>query len=495
MNTMGSFLGQRRSLSHISGGRMDKRKLHKRYFHNTSTSYAERMNDPYKVLGVNKTASSSEIKKAYYEMAKKYHPDTNKDEGAHAKFVEAQQAYEVLSDEQKRKQYDQFGNVGDFESGPGGFGSWASSSSGFGGGGGGFSPFGFGGGINLDELFGSAFSGAGMGGGGRMRETVLGDNIDVSLNISFQEAAMGVKKQVKIRPYVECKTCTGSGIKPGGKTTQCTRCQGRGNIVQSQSGFMMQFPCPACEGSGSILPRDQQCKSCKGYGAVQETKNIDIDIPPGVEDNMRLRIGGEGDMPRYQADGQQIVKRKGDLIVNIRVAPHKEFKRNGQNLTYQATIPVSTAALGGIIKIPTLEGHVNLKVPPATASGERIVIENRGMPILRGGGRKGDLTVEFNVKMPRYLTSEQRNLFEKLALSLGDNTANISSSARTASSTSRSESDNITQDDSKKEGFFKRLFHNNEKNDNDTNNTSNENNNNNDNNNKQDEQKKASGSE
>ena len=342
------------------------------------------------------------------QVAKKYHPDTNKDPKANDKFLEAQQAYELLSDAEKRQQYDQFGGAAfgaDGSFSPGGAGGF---------GGGGFSGFGgatsggFGfGGINLDDLFKGAFGGGGAGPGGRtggrsgVREVLIGGNIETTVNISFLEAARGIQRTVPITSYVPCGTCSGSGVKAGGKAVTCSQCGGTGSAVRVQAGFMMQFTCPTCEGEGTYLPRDQQCSTCSGQGAVRQRRTVTVDVPAGIEDGMKLRMPNEGDMPRYRGDPSGVEKRRGDLFANVRVAPHEYFRRNGPNLTYTASIPFTTAVLGGVITVPTLDESVGLRVPQGTATGERVQIQNRGMPRLRSGGKsRGDLSVEFKVQIP-----------------------------------------------------------------------------------------------
>lgn len=399
--------------------------------------------DPYRTLGVDKNASAADIKKAYYGLAKKYHPDTNKEATAKEKFAAAQSAYEILSDEQKKKAYDSYGAAA-FDS-SGGFNPNAGAGPGgnpFAGGGGGFGGFGgFGGAqgaggfqdINFEDLFG-AFTGGrrgrGGGGGGRnplQEEILVGDNIEVQTNISFLDAARGVKKEINITPLVECGTCTGSGLKKGAKRAECKACGGTGQRVTSMGGFHMSATCSACGGSGFAIPRGSSCSSCAGDGAVKERKTISIDIPGGVEDGMRLRVNGEGDAPLTgQAMSSGTIRgQKGDLYVLIRVASDPKFKRNGADILHTATLPLTTAVLGGEIKVPTLDGEVMVKVPTGSGTGDRVTLSGMGMKVLSGGRRsgKGDLKVEFKVSMPKYLSVNQRTILEMLADEMGDKNA------------------------------------------------------------------------
>lgn len=385
--------------------------------------------DPYKVLGVEKSASASEIKKAYYGLAKKFHPDTNKDPTAKDRFAEIQSAYEVLSDPKKKEQYDQFGAAGFHPGGgpsPGGdpFGG-ANPFAGFGG-----HP-GFGGGFNFEDIF-SAFGGARGNPFGRQsgrnpfhQEILVGDNIEVQAHISFMEAAQGTRKKVTISPYVTCGTCSGNGLKVGTQRSSCKVCGGTGTRVHfAQGGFQMASTCGACGGTGSTIPRGSECRTCSGDGVVRQRQTINVDIPAGVEDGMRLRIDGAGDAPPtgQVADGEVRAKR-GDLYVFIRVASDPKFRRAGSDILYTATIPLTTAILGGEVAIPTLTGEVHVKVATGTNTGDRITLSGMGMKKLSGRGGYGDLKVEYKVNMPKYLSGNQRVLAEMLADEMSDKTA------------------------------------------------------------------------
>lgn len=392
--------------------------------------------DPYQVLGVDKGANAGAIKKAYYGLAKKYHPDTNKDPTAKEKFTQAQSAYELLTDPQKKAAWDQFGAAAFDQNGNPGPGPGAQGGNPFGGGnpfagGGGFGSGGFGQEINFDDLF-SGFTGARRGRGGASRnpfqqeEILVGDNIEVQTTVSFAESAKGTSKTISITPLVKCKTCSGSGLKSGATRSECKTCGGTGSRVHFVSGgFQMASTCNACGGQGVTIPRGKECKTCSGDGVVKEKKTITVDIPGGIEDGMRLRLDREGDAPATgQAANPEARSTPGDLYVLIRVSTDPKFTRSGSDILYTATIPLTTALLGGEVTIPTLDGDVNVKVATGTGTGERITLGGRGMKKLQGKwGGSGDLKVEFKVNMPKYLTANQRTIVEMLADELGDKTA------------------------------------------------------------------------
>jgi len=452
-----------------------------RFFHASPASFA--VTDPYKTLGVGKDASAADIKKAYYGLAKKYHPDTNKEPTAKEKFSAAQSAYEILSDKEKKAQYDSYGASAFDQNG--GFNPGAAGGGGnpFGGGFGGFGGFGgaqggFGGqggfqDINFEDLFGAFAGGRRSRGGGRrnpfQEEIMVGENIEVQTNISFLDAAKGVKKEINITPVVECGTCKGSGMKAGAKKAECKGCGGTGQRVTSMGGFHMSATCGQCGGSGYAIPRGSSCGTCAGDGAVKERKTIQIDIPGGVEDGMRLRVTGEGDAPLTgQAMGAGSVRgQKGDLYVLIRVAADSKFKRNGSDILHTATIPLTTAVLGGEIKVPTLDGEVMVKVPTGSGTGDKITLSGMGMKILstgRRGGGKGDLKVEFKVNMPKYLSVNQRTILEMLADEMGDKNAkrimNLNKFKDDAEAAATKPSTASTADEHKNEGFLKSAWHN-----------------------------------
>jgi molecular chaperone DnaJ len=382
---------------------------------------------------VDKSASASEIKKAYYGLAKKYHPDTNKDPAAKDKFGDIQSAYEILNDPKKKEQYDQFGAAafdanGEPQAGPGGnpFAGGGNPFAGFGGG--------FGANIDLNDLFSQFTGGAGgnpFGGGRRGRnpfqqEILVGDNIEIQTTISFMEAAKGTSKTITIHPHIACNTCTGTGLKPGTKASECKSCGGTGTQVHFMSGgFQMASTCATCKGSGQYVPKSASCRDCSGEGVVRSRKTITVDIPGGIEDGMRLRVDGEGDAPITGANVDPNAKTaRGDLYVFVRVAVDPKFKRSGADILYTATIPLTTALLGGTAKIPTLDGEVDVKVATGTNTGDKLTLGGMGMTKLQSRrGASGDLKVEFRVQMPKYLSANQRTIVEMLADEMGDKTA------------------------------------------------------------------------
>ncbi|KAI2854886.1 hypothetical protein CBS12448_7479 [Aspergillus niger] len=442
--------------------------LSSRVFHTTAPLGA--MSDPYKVLGVDKGASAGDIKKAYYGMAKKYHPDTNKDPGAKEKFAEAQSAYELLSDPKKRENFDRFGSAafdqnGGFDPSGGNPFAGAGGFHGFGGGFGGGFPGGFSGDINFEDLFGAFTGGARRAGRGRrspFQEILVGEDIEVQTNISFMEAAKGTSKDIVITPLKECGTCDGDGLKKGAKRTQCRQCNGSGTRVHfMQGGFQVAATCDACGGAGMTVPRGSECGGCKGSGVVRDRKTVQVDIPGGVEDGMRLRVSGEGDAPptgTAAAPGSRT--QRGDLYVSIRVSPDHRFSRSGSDILYTASIPLTTALLGGEVTVPTLDGEVKVKVGTGTGTGDRITLSGMGMKKLSGRSRAfnptGDLKVEFKVAMPKYLTSNQRTILEVLADEMGDKTARRIMDIPKDGSTPDS---GATSDSSKNEGFLKSAWH------------------------------------
>lgn len=408
-------------------------------FHATSTLLA--IPDPYKVLGVEKGASAGDIKKAYYGMAKKYHPDTNKDDKAKDKFAEAQTAYELLSDAKKRENYDRFGSAafdqnGGFDPSAGGGNPFAGAG-GFHGFGGGFGGGGFGGGfandINFEDLFGAFTGGARRGPRGRrnpfQEQIFVGEDIEVQSNISFMDAAKGTSQEIVVTPLSQCGTCKGDGLKKGSKRSQCKQCNGSGTRVHfMQGGFQVAATCDSCGGAGMSVPRGSECGTCHGNGVTREKKTLKVDIPAGVEDGMRMRVSGEGDAPPTGTSAPSGARTQpGDLYVTIRVAPDHRFSRSGSDILYTASIPLTTALLGGEVTIPTLDNEVKVKVATGTGTGDRITLSGMGMKKL-GGGRSrftptGDLRVEFKVAMPKYLTGNQRTILEVLADEMGDKTA------------------------------------------------------------------------
>ena len=400
------------------------------FFHGTNALLQK---DPYQALGVGKSASAAEIKKAYYGLAKKYHPDTNKNPTAKDRFADVQSAYEILSDPKKKEQFDQFGAAGfDPSAGgaPGGdpFGGAGNPFTGFGGQGG------FGAGFNFEDIF-SAFTGGQQGpfggrrgsrGGPFQQEILVGDNIEVQAGVSFMEAAKGTSKTITITPLAPCGTCSGSGLKTGTKRSSCKSCNGTGTRVHfMQGGFQMASTCGTCDGTGTTIPKGSECRTCSANGVVRERKSITIDIPAGIEDGMRLRVDGQGDSPvTGRAAEENARTQRGDLYVFVRVAKDPKFRREGSNILYTASIPLTTALLGGQVSVPTLDGSVNVKIATGTNTGDKMTLSGMGMKRL--GSRRagsGDLKVEFRVNMPKYLSANQRTLLEMLADEMDDRSA------------------------------------------------------------------------
>ncbi|KAI1381906.1 hypothetical protein F4677DRAFT_400167 [Hypoxylon crocopeplum] len=446
--------------------------LCRRSFHATPSALA--IKDPYKALGVGKSATAADIKKAYYGLAKKYHPDTNKDPSAKDKFGEIQSAYEILSDPKKKEQYDQFGAAGFDPNGgpqPGGdpFGGQGNPFTGFGGEGG------FGANFNFDDLF-SAFTGgrgSPFGGGARTsgrnpfaQEILVGENIEMQTSISFMEAAKGASKTITIHPLIQCHTCTGSGLKPGTKRTECKSCGGTGTQVHFMTGgFQMASTCSSCKGSGHVAPKGSDCRTCSGNGVVRERKTLVVDIPAGIEDGMKLRLDGQGDAPVTGGTMDSNARTaRGDLYVFVRVASDPKFKRAGSDILYTASIPLTTAMLGGEVMIPTLDGQVNVKVATGTNTGDKVTLAGMGMKKL--GARRsnlGDLKVEFRVAMPKYLSANQRTIVEMLADEMGDKTAKRIMNVKMPGSDGSSPREATKDDDPdthRNEGFLKSIWRN-----------------------------------
>lgn len=397
-------------------------------FH-VSSVHAASVKNPYSVLGVDKSASTSEIKKAYYAAAKKYHPDSSKEPNARERFQDVQSAYEILSDPSKKDQFDHYGEAA-FDSSSG-----FSPGAGSGFGGGGFSGFGgagFGADFSFEDIF-SAFTGQGAGrGGSRGRggfgfggeHILVGENIEIQATIPFMDAAKGTTKEIRVIQLMRCKSCSGSGMKEGRTRNNCRRCGGTGSRVHvMQGGFQMASTCEHCAGQGAFIPHGSECKACRGKGYVREPHTVTVDIPAGVEDGMRLRIAGQGDAPAAAMDPGTKTQ-PGDMYVHIKVEPHKDFSRNGSDVLYTASIPMTTAILGGQITVPTLDTEVELKVPSGTNTGDIITIDGMGMKRLGDPQMSGDLRVEFKVNMPKSLSPSQRKLLELLADEMTDKTAN-----------------------------------------------------------------------
>lgn len=352
--------------------------------------------DYYEVLGVDKNADDATIKKAYRNLAKKYHPDANPgDEEAAAKFKEASEAYAVLSDADKRRQYDQFGHSAfDGAGGAGGFDFNNMD----------FSDI-FGG---FGDIFGDIFGGS----RGRSRNSngpMRGADVRTGIRITFEEAVFGCKKEVTINYKEICKTCNGNGAKPGTSPETCSKCNGQGQYVSRQQTMfgMMQSTqvCPDCRGTGKIIK--EKCPDCYGSGYKETRKKITIDIPAGIDDMQRIRKTGEGEPG---ANGGP----RGDLLVDVRVAPSSQFERDGMNLYSTTYISFAQAALGGDIRVKTIDGDVKFNIKPGTQTGTRIRLKGKGVCHVHNQNSRGDQYSTLVVKVPNKLNAEQRELIKKL---------------------------------------------------------------------------------
>lgn len=349
--------------------------------------------DYYEVLGVSKTANAEEIKKSYRKLAVKYHPDKNQgDKAAEEKFKEATEAYEILSDEKKRSQYDKFGHQGvdsDFANryGRGGF-SGADFSDIFGGSG-------------LDDIFSSIF---GFGGGTRSSGRRKGADLRYDVRLTLEEAVFGKKTEIQIQKQDTCDACSGSGAEPGTKKTTCPTCGGAGQVRSVQGFFSINTTCSTCKGTGMVIK--SPCKKCHGVGTVSKGKKIDVNIPAGIDDDTQLRVSGEGEMVAGGVSG--------DLYLFIHVEPHKYFVRDGIDLITEVGINIVQASLGAEIFIETLDKkQVKLKIPPGTESGKFLRLRGYGVPHINRGG-KGDLLVMINIDAPKSLNSEEKKLLNEL---------------------------------------------------------------------------------
>ena len=375
--------------------------------------------DYYEVLGVSKTATADEIKKAYRKKAVQYHPDKNPgDKAAEEKFKEAAEAYEVLSDPQKRQRYDQFGHAG------------MGGASGFSGGGMSmediFSHFG--------DVFGDLFGGGGWGGtrggGQRVRR---GSDLRVRVRVTLEEVATGVDKKIKVKKLVNCKSCNGSGSADGSQGETCPTCHGSGRVVQAQRGIFgmmqVQSECPTCHGEGKIIKN--KCTNCHGEGVVREEEIIEIHIPAGVAGGMQIPVQGKGNAAPHGGVN-------GDLLVLIEEEEHKDFLRDGSDLVYNLLLDMPTAILGGQVQIPTLQGEAKISIAPGTQPGKVLRMRGKGLPMIDQYARQygtGDMLINVGVYIPEALNKEEKKIIEKLKAS-----------------------ENIRPGASDKKNFFKNIF-------------------------------------
>ncbi len=359
--------------------------------------------DYYEVLGVDKNADDATLKKAYRQMAKKYHPDMHPgDADAEAKFKEASEAYAVLSDPDKRKKYDQFGHAA-FSEGAGGAGGFDFSS------------------MDFSDIFGDLF-GDFFGGGGTRRSSngpMRGANMRAVVHISFEEAAFGCTKELELMLKDECETCHGSGAKPGTSKVTCTKCGGKGRVVITQQSFFgtMQnvTTCPECHGSGQIIK--EKCTSCQGTGFIARKKRIEINIPAGIDNGQSVRIRGKGE-PGTNGGS------RGDLLVEVRVAAHPIFQRRDYDIFSSAPISFAQAALGGEIIIDTLDGKVSYEVKPGTQTDTRIRLRGKGVPTLRNKNIRGDHYVNLIVQVPTSLSAKAKDALRAYDMEAGNSLAN-----------------------------------------------------------------------
>jgi molecular chaperone DnaJ len=344
--------------------------------------------DYYEVLGVSKNATEAELKKAYRRMAMKYHPDRNPDDAeAEEHFKEAKEAYEVLSDSQKRAAYDQFGHAGVDQSMGGGRG----------GGAGGFSDI-------FGDVFNDIFGAAGGGG----RQNRRGADLRYHLDLTLEEAVAGTTAKIRIPVHVECKTCNGSGAKKGSSPVTCTTCGGHGQVRIQQGFFSIQQPCPHCQGTGKQIK--DPCGDCHGEGVIEEQKTLSVKVPAGVDTGDRIRLAGEGEAGTNGASA-------GDLYVEVQVKRHDVFTRDGSNLFCEVPISFSTATLGGELEVPTLEGKASLKIPEGTQTGQQFRLRGKGVQSVRGGAI-GDLMCRVVIETPVKLNKQQKELLEAFQNSL-----------------------------------------------------------------------------
>ncbi len=348
--------------------------------------------DYYQVLGVNQQATQEEIKKAFRRLARQYHPDVNKDRDAEARFKEINEAYEVLSNREKRATYDRFGHSGP-QAGFGGYGDF----SGFGG---------------IEDIFDSFFGGMRTGTAAR-RGPSRGADLRYDLTIEFEEAVFGSEKEIVIRRHETCPQCQGSGAEPGTQPVRCPQCNGTGEVRRQQQTILGSFiqvaTCPRCQGEREIVTTP--CTQCQGQKIVQVERSISVIIPAGVDDGTRIRLAGEGE-PGARGGPT------GNLYVVLRVKTHDQFRRDNNTIFLELDINVAQAALGDAVKVPTLDGDEELLIPPGTQTGDTFRLRGKGVPYLRRNSR-GDQVVLIHVLTPTVLTARQKELFDELGQTLG----------------------------------------------------------------------------
>ncbi|MCL5291230.1 MAG: molecular chaperone DnaJ [Actinobacteria bacterium] len=356
--------------------------------------------DYYEILGVSRDASDQEIKKAFRKLAREYHPDVNaSDKRAEEKFKEINESYEVLSDPEKRRQYDMFGHA---RPGAGGFGGFGD----FGGFGNAGSPF--------EDLFGMFFGD--WGGGARRSAAERGSDLSLELSLSFEEAVFGAKKEVEIARMSTCSECGGSGAEPGTKPERCPECDGSGQVRTAHQtilgSFVRMSTCPRCHGTGQVI--SDSCTACRGQGRRPVSERVVVEVPAGVADGVQLKLVGKGESGLRGGP-------TGDLYVILRVIPHRIFERRGNDLHCRFPITFPQATLGAYVQVPTLEGFIELSIPATTQTGTIFKVKDQGVPYLYGA-RRGDLLVEVVIETPKKLTERQKELLRELGAEFGEPT-------------------------------------------------------------------------
>ncbi len=356
--------------------------------------------DFYEILGVTKSASTDEIKKAYRKVAMQHHPDRNPgDKSAEEKFKEAAEAYEILSDTDKKAQYDRYGHAGVSSNGRGGYGGGMNMEDIF-------SQFGD---IFGEDVFGSFFGGGGRTQGARRSRGIRGSNLRVKIKLNFEEIAKGVTKNIKVKKHVTCTTCNGSGAKDKGSVQNCGSCGGSGQVRRVSNTFLGQMQtvttCPTCNGEGTTITA--KCTSCKGEGRTYSEETVSIDIPAGVQEGMQLNLSSKGNAGERGGS-------PGDLIILIEEEGHKELQRDGLNVAFDLHISFTDAVFGINVEVPTIDGRAKIKIPPGTQSGKIFRLKGKGFPAINSY-QKGDQLIHVNVWTPQHVSAEEKTMLEKMS--------------------------------------------------------------------------------
>lgn len=360
--------------------------------------------DYYEVLGVSRSASGDEIRKAYRRLARTYHPDVNDEPDAEDKFKEISEAYEILSDSEQRAAYDRFGHAAFTGAGAG---------AGSRGGGDPFGGFGFGGQSPFDDLFESFFGGGATRGRQRQRSVPRGADVKVTVDLEFEEAVFGTDKEIEVTRYEPCEDCGGTRMKDGKEPQTCLQCSGTGEMRRVQNTILGQVmtaaPCDRCGGEGVLI--NDPCPTCRGRGRASKTVTMTVTVPPGVDEQSTLRLSGQGEQVKEGVPG--------NLFVSLRIEEHPFLKRSNKNILYDLPINVSQAALGDEVQVPTVDGQVELTIPPGTQPNQQFRLRGKGVPDMRGGSR-GDQLVMVHVVIPDGLSDEQKDLFRQLDATLDE---------------------------------------------------------------------------